>query len=178
MSRIGVRPIEVPEGVNVTVDAMNNVTVKGKKGTLKDKFSADIEINQENNELLVTTKVNTKKANMLHGTTRALLANMVNGVTDGFHKNLELRGVGYRVKTKGKGLELSLGFSHPVIIDPVDGIDFTVEGNNKITVSGIDKGLVGQVAANIREHRPPEPYQGKGVRYEGEYVIRKEGKQA
>lgn len=177
MSRVGKKPVPVPNGVTVTIDN-GTVTVKGPKGTLTKDFNKDLTIKQENNEILVERPNDTPPVRSLHGTTRALIANMIAGVSEGFTKSLELIGVGYRVAAKGKGLTLSLGYSHPIEIDPIDGIDFKIEGNNKITVEGIEKEVVGQVAANIRAKRPPEPYKGKGVKYSDEVIRRKEGKKA
>ncbi len=177
MSRVGKKPVPVPNGVTVTIDN-GTVTVKGPKGTLTKDFNKDLTIKQENNEILVERPNDMPPVRSLHGTTRALIANMIIGVSEGFAKSLELIGVGYRVAAKGKGLTLSLGYSHPIEIDPIDGIDFKIEGNNKITVEGIEKEVVGQVAANIRAKRPPEPYKGKGVKYSDEVIRRKEGKKA
>lgn len=176
MSRVGRKPIIVPEGVNVTVGATNEVTVTGPKGTLSNKFNEAIVIKQTNNEIEFERSNDLPFSRAIHGTTRALFANMVTGVTEGFFKKLELVGVGYRVQAAGNGLTLALGFSHPVEIAPIEGITFTLEGNTKITVSGIDRQLVGQVAAEIRVNRPPEPYKGKGVKYSDEVIRRKEGK--
>lgn len=178
MSRVGKKPILVPEGVTVTVTAGNEVTVKGPKGTLTKQLNEDIVIKQEANEITFERANDLPFSRSIHGTTRALVANMVAGVNEGFAKTLELVGVGYRAQASGKGLTLALGFSHPVEIAPVEGITFSLEGNTKITVSGIEKELVGQVAADIRAHRPPEPYKGKGVKYSDEFVRRKEGKKA
>lgn len=177
MSRVGKKPVPVPNGVTVTIDN-GTVTVKGPKGTLTKEFNKDLSIKQEENEIVVERPNDTPVVRSLHGTTRALIANMIIGVSEGFSRSLELIGVGYRVAAKGKGLTLSLGYSHPVEIAPIDGIDFKVEGNNKITVEGIEKEVVGQVAANIRAKRPPEPYKGKGVKYSDEVIRRKEGKKA
>jgi len=178
MSRVGNKPITVPNGVTVTIDAGNEVTVNGPKGTLIKKLAEEIKIKQENNEISFERASDKPLVRSLHGTTRALLANMVQGVNEGFSKTLELVGVGYRAAANGKGLTISLGFSHPVEIAPVDGINFVLEGNTKIKVEGIDKYLVGQTAAKIRENRPPEPYKGKGVKYSDEVIRRKEGKKA
>jgi large subunit ribosomal protein L6 len=177
MSRVGKKPVPVPNGVTVTIDN-GTVTVKGPKGTLTKEFNKELTIKQEENEIVVERPNDAPAVRSLHGTTRALIANMITGVSEGFAKGLELIGVGYRVAAKGKGLTLSLGYSHPVEIDPIDGINFKVEGNNKITVEGIEKEVVGQVAANIRAKRPPEPYKGKGVKYSDEVIRRKEGKKA
>lgn len=178
MSRVGKKPILVPAGVEVTITASNEVTVKGPKGTLNEKFSEDIKIVRNDNEITFERPNDLPKQRALHGTTRAIFANMVAGVSEGFVINLELIGVGYRAAAKGKGLTLSLGYSHPVEIEAIEGISFVVDKNTKIAVSGIDKQLVGQVAANIRAKRPPEPYKGKGVKYADEVIRRKEGKKA
>ena len=177
MSRIGYKPIDIPSGVTVEIKD-NKVSVKGPKGSLSKDFSEHITINQEENQIMVARNSEKPKVKALHGTTRSLISNMIEGVKNGFSKTLELVGVGYRATAKGKGLSIALGFSHPVEIAPVEGINFTVEGNNKIIVEGIEKELVGQVAADIRANRPPEPYKGKGVKYSDEHIIRKEGKKA
>ncbi len=175
MSRIGLRPTDVPKDVTVTI-AGQTVTVKGPKGELTKTFHPDMVIKQENNQIKVERPDNSNLHRSLHGTTSSLIHNMVEGVTHGYKKNLELVGVGYRANKQGNKLVLNVGYSHPVEVVPEAGIDFNVEGNNKITVSGIDKQRVGEVAANIRSVRAPEPYKGKGIRYEGEHVRRKEGK--
>lgn len=175
MSRIGKKPVEIPSGVTVTVDG-NVVTVKGPKGELTRQFNPDLTIKVEDNVITVTRPSDSKLHRTLHGTTRALLANMVEGVSKGFEKTLELVGVGYRAQKQGKKLVLSVGYSHPVEIEPEEGLEIEVPSNTKIIVKGIDKERVGELAANIRAVRPPEPYKGKGIRYEGEYVRRKEGK--
>lgn len=177
MSRIGKKPIVVPAGVTVTVDG-NVATVKGPKGTLTKEFNKNITIKVEGNHIIVERPNDEIEMRALHGTTRALLHNMVVGVSEGFKKVLNLVGVGYRAAVQGKGLELSLGYSHPVKIDPVDNITFTVEKNTTIIVEGIKKDLVGQIAANIRSKRAPEPYKGKGVKYADEVIRRKEGKKS
>lgn len=177
MSRVGRKPISVPSGVTVTVSG-SEVTVKGPKGTLKKKFSEDIAIKRDGDIITLERPNDLPQTRAFHGTTRALLANMITGVSSGFTKSLELIGVGYRVAAKGKGLTLSLGFSHPVEIDPIDGITFKVDGNTKLAIEGIDKEVVGQIAAEIRAKKPPEPYKGKGVKYSDEVVRRKEGKKA
>lgn len=177
MSRIGKKPIVVPAGVTVTVEG-NKATVKGPKGTLVREFNKDIMIKVEGNEIIVERPNDEIEMRALHGTTRALLHNMVVGVSEGFKKVLNLVGVGYRAAVQGKGLELSLGYSHPVKIDPVDNITFAVEKNTTIIVEGIEKDVVGQVAANIRSKRAPEPYKGKGVKYADEVIRRKEGKKS
>lgn len=175
MSRIGKKPIEIPNGVTVTING-NTVTVKGPKGELTRSFSPVLDIKLEDNVLTVSRSSDDKEERALHGTTRSLLANMVEGVSKGFQKNLELVGVGYRAQKQGKKLVLNVGYSHPVEIEPEENIEIEVPANTKIVVKGIDKERVGAVAANIRAVRPPEPYKGKGIRYEGEYVRRKEGK--
>jgi large subunit ribosomal protein L6 len=177
VSRIGKQPIPVPAGVDVSVDGAT-VTVKGPKGELKQSFSEIITIEKKDEALVVTRPDDSREARSLHGLTRTLVANMVQGVSEGFSKNLEIVGVGYRAVLKGSDLEMALGFSHPVVIKPEPGISFEVPAPNRITVRGIDKQRVGQVAAEIRAWRKPEPYKGKGVRYEGEYVRRKLGKAA
>ena len=175
MSRIGLMPIAIPAGVTVDVAENNTVTVKGPKGTLVRALPASMKIEQENGELKIVRPNDQKKEKALHGLTRALLHNMVVGVTDGFTKTLELNGVGYRALKKGKVLELHLGYSHNVEMEDPDGIETVVEGN-KILVKGIDKELVGQWAADIRAKRSPEPYKGKGIKYDYETIRRKVGK--
>lgn len=177
MSRVGNKPITVPSGVEVTVNG-SDITVKGPKGTLSKTLFENIEVIVENNVITVKRPNDEKESMTLHGTARALINNMVVGVSEGYRKTLNLVGVGYRAKQDGKGLEIALGFSHPVIINPVEGIVFSVEGGTKIHVDGIDKEMVGQVAANIRANRPPEPYKGKGVKYSDEIIRRKEGKKS
>lgn len=177
MSRVGKKPIVVPAGVEVKIDG-HKVTVKGPKGTLEKEFNQELTIKLENGEVVVERPNDEPKVRAIHGTTRALIQNMVSGVSEGFKKSLTLVGVGYRATVKGKGLELSLGYSHPVIIDEIPGITFTVEKNTTILVEGIEKDLVGQIAANIRSKRAPEPYKGKGVKYTDEHIRRKEGKKA
>lgn len=176
MSRIGKKPIEVPAGVTVTVAADNTVTVKGPKGELVRSFNPDITISQEENVLTLTRPSDSKEHRTIHGTTRAVLANMVEGVSKGFERGLELIGVGYRAQKQGTKLILNVGYSHPVEIEPEAGIEIEVPSNTKIIVKGTNKERVGALAANIRDVRPPEPYKGKGIRYEGEHVRRKEGK--
>ncbi|PKR83129.1 50S ribosomal protein L6 [Heyndrickxia camelliae] len=176
MSRVGKKPIEIPSGVTITVDGNNNVTVKGPKGELSRSFSPEITINVEENVINVTRPSESKTHRTLHGTTRALLANMVEGVSKGFEKSLELVGVGYRAQKQGKKLVLNVGYSHPVEFEPESGLEIEVPSNTKVIVKGTSKERVGALAANIRDVRPPEPYKGKGIRYEGEYVRRKEGK--
>lgn len=175
MSRIGRKPIVIPAGVDFKIDGCN-VTVKGPKGTLNSTVHSMMKINVENNEVVVTRPNDEKEARSLHGLTRTLLANMVEGVTNGFKKELEIQGVGYRAAKQGNNLVMNLGFSHQVIVPETDGITIDVPDLNKIIINGIDKQRVGQFAAEVREKRPPEPYKGKGIRYVGEYVIRKEGK--
>ena len=177
MSRIGKQPIPVPSGVDVKIDG-STVTVKGPKGELTQTFTDVLAIEMQENELVVTRPDDSRTARSLHGLTRTLVSNMVIGVSDGYSKNLEIVGVGYRAILKGSDLELQLGFSHPVVVTAEPGITFEVPAPTKITVRGIDKQQVGQVAADIRKWRKPEPYKGKGVRYEGEYVRRKLGKAA
>ena len=176
MSRIGRMPITVPAGVTVTVTEENFVTVKGPKGELKKQLHGDMIIKQENNEIEVVRPSEIKKHKALHGLTRTLLNNMVVGVTEGFKKELEINGVGYRASMQGKKLVMNLGYSHSVEMDAPEGITVEVPDANKIIVSGTDKQVVGQFAAEIREKRPPEPYKGKGIKYVGEHIIRKEGK--
>lgn len=176
MSRIGKKPIEVPAGVTVTIAADNTVTVKGPKGDLTRSFNPDITITQEENVITLTRPSESKEHRTIHGTTRAVLANMVEGVSKGFEKSLELIGVGYRAQKQGTKLVLNVGYSHPVEIEPEAGIEIEVPSNTKVIVKGTNKERVGALAANIRDVRPPEPYKGKGIRYEGEYVRRKEGK--
>jgi len=176
MSRVGKKPIEVPSGVTVTVSDDNTVTVKGPKGELTRQFNQDMKIEQEGNIINVVRPSDSKEHRTIHGTTRALLANMVTGVSEGFSRSLELIGVGYRAQLQGKKLVLNVGYSHPVEFTPEAGIEIEVPSNTKIVVKGIDKERVGAFAADIRAVRPPEPYKGKGIRYEGEYVRRKEGK--
>jgi large subunit ribosomal protein L6 len=177
MSRIGKRPIEVPEGVTVMLDP-GRVTVHGPKGELRQVVPQRIAIVQEEGQIVVTRPTERGEDRALHGLTRTLVANMVDGVTNGFEKRLELQGVGYRATLHGTDLELAVGYSHPVRIKPRQGIEFEVPTPTQIVVRGIDKQLVGQTAAEIRKVRPPEPYKGKGIRYEGEYVRRKVGKRA
>ena len=176
MSRIGREPIAVPAGVNVTIAEGNVVTVKGPLGELKQTFNAALTIAQEGDKLLVTRPNDEKENRALHGLTRTLLNNMVVGVKDGFAKKLEIVGVGYRVEKQGAKLVLGLGYSHPVIFEEKDGVKFECPDQNTIIVKGIDKQAVGQIAAVIRSKRPPEPYLGKGIKYEGERIRRKAGK--
>ena len=177
MSRIGKKPIVVPAGVTVTVDG-HKVTVKGPKGTLTKEFNKNLTIALEDGHVVITRPDDSIEMRALHGTTRALIHNMVVGVSEGFKKVLNLVGVGYRAAVKGKGLELALGYSHPVIIDEIPNITFAVEKNTTIIVEGIEKDVVGQVAAVIRAKRAPEPYKGKGVKYADEVIRRKEGKKS
>ncbi|MBS1412414.1 MAG: 50S ribosomal protein L6 [Christensenellaceae bacterium] len=176
MSRIGKLPVIVPAGVTVTVDADNNVTVKGPKGTLTESISKEIEIKQENGQLLIERKGDAKLQRSLHGLSRTLINNMVTGVTSGYEKTLEIQGVGYRAAKQGKKLVLSVGYSHPVEIEENADITIEVPAQNKIVIKGINKQKVGQFAADVRGVRKPEVYHGKGIRYEGEYVPLKEGK--
>ena len=175
MSRIGNKVITIPAGVEVNLDD-NFATVKGPKGELKQQFDKDMTFNVEGNEITVVRPSDSKRHRTVHGTTRAILANMVEGVSTGFKKELELIGVGYRAQMQGKKLVLSVGYSHPVEFEEIDGIKLGVEGNTKVSIEGINKEVVGQYAAKVRAVRPPEPYKGKGIRYVGEYVRRKEGK--
>ena len=175
MSRIGRKPIAIPAGVEVKVNG-SEVTVKGPKGTLTDTFHNRITVKVEGAEVLVTRPTDEKEDRALHGRTRTLVNNMVIGVTEGFKKELEVNGVGYRVQKQGKNLVMNLGFSHQVIIPEPDGITVEVPGPNAIVISGADKQKVGQFAAEVREKRLPEPYKGKGIKYAGEHIRRKEGK--
>src|SRR5437868_7699759 len=178
MSRIGRKPISIPSGVEVTLNG-THVTVKGPKGTLERDLVPDITVAREGDELIVTRPSDERAHRALHGLTRSLVNNMVVGVSDGFAKDLEIVGVGYRATAQGPSrIELALGFSHPVVVEAPEGITFEVPAPTRITVRGIDKEMVGQVAANIRKVRKPEPYKGKGVRYAGEVVQRKAGKAA
>ncbi|MBC2856344.1 50S ribosomal protein L6 [Cetobacterium sp. 2A] len=178
MSRVGKKIIVVPAGVEVTVTPENVVTVKGPKGTLTKEFNKELTIKMENNEITVERPNDLPTVRAIHGTTRALINNMVMGVSSGFKKTLLLVGVGYRAAEKNGGLEMALGYSHPVVIDAAPGIAMTVEKNTTINVEGIEKDVVGQVAANIRSKRAPEPYKGKGVKYSDEVIRRKEGKKS
>jgi large subunit ribosomal protein L6 len=175
MSRTGLKPVQIPDGVEVKIEG-SQVTVKGPKGELSRQFHPDMIIQMEEKQLVVKRPSDSKLHKSLHGTTRSLLANMVEGVTRGFEKGLELVGVGYRAQKSGNKLVLNVGYSHPVEIEPEPGIEIEVPSQTKIVVKGIDKERVGAVAANIRAVREPEPYKGKGIRYEGEVVRRKEGK--
>lgn len=175
MSRIGRMPISVPAGVDVSVNS-NTVTVKGAKGILTRQFPARLSVAVEDGQIKITRSDDEKETRSLHGLTRSLVANMVEGVTNGFSKTLEVEGVGFRVQKQGKDLVMNLGFSHQVVFTEPENLKIDVPSPNKIIVSGIDKQAVGQLAAEIREKRPPEPYKGKGIRYAGEKIIRKEGK--
>ena len=177
MSRIGRLPIQIPDGVDVQIDP-GLVRVKGPKGQLQQAVSPDLSFERENGSLVVKRPTDRGEHRALHGLTRSLVFNMVEGVTNGFEKRLEIQGVGYRANLKGRTLELALGFSHPVRLDAPEGIEFEVPAPTQIVVRGIDKLVVGETAARIRKFRPPEPYKGKGVRYAGEYVARKVGKRA
>ena len=175
MSRIGRLPIDIPAGVDVTIDGAD-VTVKGPRGTLTHSVPAPLTVAIEDGKVQVSRPDDERRSKSLHGLTRTLIANQIVGVTQGYTKGLEVVGTGYRVQARGASIEFALGFSHPVLVEPPAGITFTVEGNNRLTVSGIDKQAVGETAANIRKIRKPEPYKGKGVRYAGENVRRKAGK--
>ncbi|MFV0318844.1 MAG: 50S ribosomal protein L6 [Microbacterium sp.] len=175
MSRIGRLPISIPAGVTVTVDGQH-VAVKGPKGELALDVAQPLEVKVEDGQVVVSRPDDERESRSLHGLTRTLINNNIIGVTEGYSKGLEVVGTGYRVQQKGGSVEFALGFSHPVLVDPPAGITFAVEGNNKLTVSGIDKQAVGEAAANIRKIRKPEPYKGKGIRYAGEVVRRKAGK--
>lgn len=177
MSRIGKKPINIPEGVTISAEKLL-IIIKGPKGKLTCPLHRKITLNQEKDSLLVVRKNDLPKTKALHGLTRSLIQNAIVGVTKGYQKELELVGTGYRVAPDPAGISLTLGFSHPVVFKKIDGIEIKLEGNNKILISGIDKQQVGQVAANIRALRPPEPYKGKGIRYADEEVIRKAGKAA
>ena len=176
MSRIGRLPVEIPAGVEVTVAENNVVNVKGPKGTLTESLPVEMDIKVENNQVVVTRPNDLKKMKSLHGLTRTLVANMVTGVTKGYEKVLEINGVGYRAQKQGKKLILSLGYSHPVEMEDPEGLESVLDGQNKITIKGIDKQKVGQYAAEIREKRKPEPYKGKGIKYADEVIRRKVGK--
>ncbi len=177
MSRIGKKPIAIPAGVEVKLNGQD-VAVKGPKGTLSYTFHSDIAVAVEGNEIIVTRPTDDKEHRAMHGLTRTLISNMVTGVTDGYTKELEVNGVGYRAQKQGKNLVMNLGYSHQVIVPEVDGISIEVPAPNKIVISGADKQLVGQFAADIRKKRPPEPYKGKGIKYADEHIRRKEGKAA
>ena len=176
MSRIGLKPIVIPAGVTVTVDDANTVTVKGPNGTLTQDVNKDITVNVDGSEVTLQRPSDDKEHRALHGLYRALIANMVTGVTEGFKKNLEVNGVGYRVQAQGNKLTMNLGFSHQVIMEAPEGIKIECPSANAIVISGADKQAVGQFAAQVREKRPPEPYKGKGIKYAEEHIRRKEGK--
>jgi large subunit ribosomal protein L6 len=175
MSRIGKRPIPIPDKVTITLEGQK-VSVKGPKGQLSLSLVPEVSIEQDDSTLLVKRRNESRLARQRHGLSRTLVANMVEGVSQGFQKRLEIQGVGYRAQIQGKNLSLSVGYSHPVVIEPPDGIQLAVENNTNVMVSGIDKEIVGNIAASIRAVRPPEPYKGKGIRYSGEVVRRKVGK--
>ncbi|MBC2682235.1 50S ribosomal protein L6 [Corynebacterium anserum] len=175
MSRIGKAPVTVPSGVTVTINGQN-VEVKGPKGTLSQEIPAPIAVAQEDNEIVVTRPDDHRKSRSLHGLSRSLINNMVEGVTKGYVIKMEIFGVGYRVQLKGKNLEFALGYSHPILIEAPEGVTFAVDGNTKFSIEGINKQQVGQIAANIRRLRKDDPYKGKGIRYEGEQIRRKDGK--
>ena len=175
MSRIGKKAIAIPAGVDVTVDG-STVTVKGPKGTLSQTFNSSMSIEKNGAEIIVSRPNDAKENRSLHGLTRTLIANMVEGVSNGFKKELEINGIGYRAEKKGKDLVMKIGYSHDVIVPEVDGITIDVPAPNKIIINGADKQQVGQFAAEVREKRPPEPYKGKGIKYASEHIRRKEGK--
>ena len=177
MSRIGRQPIPVPDGVSVEI-APELVSVKGPKGELSERVDRDMKVEQDDGTVVVSRPSDRGEHRALHGLTRTLIFNMVAGVTEGFEKRLEIQGVGYRAQLKGKNLELALGYSHPVPIEAPEGVEFEVPQPTQVIVRGISKQVVGETAARIRKQRPPEPYKGKGIRYEGEYVARKVGKRA
>jgi large subunit ribosomal protein L6 len=177
MSRIGKQPIALPSGVTVSIEP-ERVTVNGPRGELSERVPRDIQVEQTDGQIVVSRPTDRGEHRALHGLTRSLIANMVQGVTDGFEKRLEIQGVGYRAQLRGRDLELALGFSHPVSIKAPDGIEFEVPQPTRIVVKGASKQQVGEIAAIIRKQRKPEPYKGKGIRYEGEYVARKVGKRA
>jgi large subunit ribosomal protein L6 len=178
MSRIGKKPIEIPGGVGVSISPGGRVMVNGPLGELSQQVPARMKIEQRDGEIVVTRPTERGEDRALHGLTRSLIANMVEGVTKGFEKRLEVQGVGYRASLRGTALELNVGYSHPVVVQPPPGITFEVPAPTQIVVKGVDKQQVGQIAAEVRSVRPPEPYKGKGIRYEGEYVRRKVGKRA
>jgi large subunit ribosomal protein L6 len=177
MSRIGRQPIPVPDGVSVEI-APELISVKGPKGELSERVDRDMKVEQDDGTVVVSRPSDRGEHRALHGLTRTLIFNMVAGVTEGFEKRLEIQGVGYRAQLKGKNLELALGYSHPVPIEAPEGVEFEVPQPTQVIVRGISKQVVGETAARIRKQRPPEPYKGKGIRYEGEYVARKVGKRA
>ena len=175
MSRIGKKPIDIPAGVEVKIEG-NVLTAKGSKGTESVAFRDEVKVSVKDNQVIVEQNSDDRKTNALHGLYRTLIANAITGVSKGFEKKLEIVGVGYRAAMEGKKLNMALGYSHPVIVEPPEGITFAVEANTKITVTGSNKQTVGDIAAAIRSKRPPEVYKGKGVKYEGEYIRRKAGK--
>ena len=175
MSRIGKNPISLPSGVEVKIDGLN-VSVKGPKGQLERTFTGPLKIREEDGKILVEREVESREARSLHGLTRTLISNMIEGVTNGYSKEMEIVGTGYRVLTRGSDIELQLGFAHPVPFKAPEGIEFKVNSALSFTISGISKELVGETAAKIRKIRPPEPYKGKGIRYKGEFIRRKAGK--
>jgi large subunit ribosomal protein L6 len=175
MSRVGKAPIELPKGVEIRIDG-STVIVKGPKGELSERLVADMKVEQSEGVINVVRPTDQPRHRALHGLTRALIFNMVKGVSEGFQKTLEIQGVGYRAQMQGKELVLALGYSHPVNVSPPPGVEFEVDGTSKVIIRGISKQAVGQAAADVRKIRPPEPYKGKGIRYEGEYVRRKAGK--
>lgn len=177
MSRIGKKPIPIPSGVKIAC-AEGKVTVEGPRGKLTQDIHDDIVLETKEDQVILTRPSDSKRHKAMHGLYRALIANMINGVTEGFSRDLEIQGVGYRAEKTGKAITFSLGYSHPIVLIPPEGIEVSIQGINKMTVSGIDKQLVGQIAAKIRSFRPPEPYKGKGIRYTGEHVRRKAGKTA
>ena len=176
MSRIGKKPVVIPEGVTATLSADNTLQVKGPKGTLTEKFNSKIDIKVEGNEILVTRSCDDKEYRSLHGLTRTLIQNMIDGVTKGYTKELEINGVGYRAALQGKTLVLNVGFSHQINMDPPEGITVEVPAQTKIIIKGTNKQMVGEFAAKVRSKKPPEPYKGKGIKYVDEVVRRKEGK--
>ncbi|GFN36916.1 50S ribosomal protein L6 [Tepidimicrobium xylanilyticum] len=176
MSRIGLKPIDIPKGVEIKLDTKNHIEVKGPKGVIKDQLSSEMEIKIEDNQIFVNRPSDDKKHKSLHGLTRTLIANMIEGVTNGYSKKLEIHGTGYRAQKQGKKLILNLGYSHPIELEDPEGIEVEVPAANQIIVKGIDKQKVGNYAAVIRDFRKPEPYKGKGIRYADEYVRRKVGK--
>jgi large subunit ribosomal protein L6 len=177
MSRIGRQPIPVPAGVTVSIEP-ERVTVNGPRGELSERIPREMQVEQVDDQVLVKRPTDRGEHRALHGLTRSLIANMVEGVTDGFEKRLEIQGVGYRAQLRGRDLELALGYSHPISVKAPDGIEFEVPQPTRIVVKGVSKQQVGEIAATIRKQRKPEPYKGKGIRYEGEYVARKVGKRA
>ena len=176
MSRIGRMPVAIPAGVTVTIAEGNKVTVKGPKGTLERELPVELTIEEKDGHVIVSRPNDLKKMKSLHGLTRSLIANMITGVSEGYEKKLEINGVGYRAQKQGKKLILSLGYSHPVEMEDPEGLESVLDGQNKITIKGIDKQKVGQYAAEIREKRKPEPYKGKGIKYADEVIRRKVGK--